>query len=239
MFVINIVICDDEAAQVEFLSGLVRDWAKECGAIVNITSYASAEGFLVGSDELSDILLLDIQMGEMDGMALAKHIRRGNSHVQFIFITGFTDYMSEGFEVDALHYLIKPIKKEQLFSLLTKAAGRLGKEEAVLLVQTKENNVRVKHKDIRYVEAFAHYVVIALGDSQVEARGKISELEEALKEGFVRCHRSYIVGLRHVSRITKTEVVLDGGQVVPLSRRLYNEVNRAFIGFHMGIRGSV
>ena len=62
---------------------------------------------------------------------------------------------------------------------------------------------------------------------------EISDMEAQLGDGFVRCHRSYIVGLRHVNRITKTDVVLDGGEAIPLSRRMYNEVNQAFIAYHM------
>ncbi|MCL2840824.1 MAG: LytTR family DNA-binding domain-containing protein [Defluviitaleaceae bacterium] len=229
----SIGICDDEAIEVKFLTKLIHEWAETQDIIVYITSYANAEAFLMSSNVIPDILLLDIQMGKMDGMALAKHIRQSNAHVQFIFITGFTDYMSQGYEVDALHYLIKPIKEEQLFAMLTKAVERLSKEDDFLLVQTREDNMRLRHKDIFYIEAFAHYILIVLENKTIETRAKISEIENLLNDGFVRCHRSYIVGLRHINRIGKTEIILDNGQSIPLSRRLYNEVNQTFIKFHM------
>lgn len=245
-----IAICDDESVEVEYLTALTREWAKASGTAVSVASYASAEQFLLSVAAPPDILLLDIQMGEMDGMALARRIRRDNGYTQIIFITGLTEFMADGYEVEALHYIVKPIHRERLFSLLTKAAERLGKREETLLVQTRDDSVRILHKDILYIEAFAHYVLIALTGSDfetrsavetrnvigprsaVESRAKISEMEAALKNGFVRCHRSYLVGLRHVNRIGKTKIILDGGKVIPLSRRLYNEVNRAFIAFH-------
>jgi len=209
---INITICDDEAVEVEYLKSIVTAWAKENNEIATF--------------------LLDVQMGEMSGIELAKHIRKINSSTQIIFITGFADYMQLGYEVEALHYIMKPIEKSRLFDLLTKATKRLSKNDEVILVQTKDGSLCIKQRDIYHIEAFAHYVVISTTNGEVETRAKISELEVLLKEGFVRCHRSYIAGIRHIERISKTEVTMADGRIIPISRRSYNEVNRAFIELH-------
>jgi len=238
----NIAICDDETAQVDYLTALVRGWAASRRFCVEITAYAGAEQFLLESEVVPDILLLDIQMGKMDGMDLAREIRRSGGSAQIIFITGYARYMADGYEVDALHYLMKPVSEEKLHALLDKAVARIGESGATMLLQTNEGAVRVKIEDIIYVEAFSHYMKIlcargGAGDVKrtpalLETRAKISELEAQLGEGFVRCHRSYLVGLRHVFRITKTDVVLEGGALLPLSRRMYADVNRAFIEFY-------
>ena len=229
---INIAICDDEHVEITYLSTLVQEWARTREIAIVISTYTSAENFIISHDNEPDILLLDIQMGVMDGMALARHIRRGNEAMQIIFITGYTDYLAEGYEVDALHYLLKPIKKTQLFTVLDKANERLHKDDNFLLVQTGDEAVRIRLPDIKYIESFAHYIQINTTNNCIKTRAKVSEMEAVLGSGFVRCHRCYLVGIRHISRITKSEVIMEGEQVIPLSRRLYKEVNRAFIDYH-------
>ena len=229
---IKIAICDDEHAEVQYLSALAQEWAMARGVAISISTYVTAENFIVSTKDEPDILLLDIQMGAMDGMALARHIRRANGEMQIIFITGYTDYLAEGYEVDALYYLLKPVEPEKLFAALDKAAGRLQKDDSFILVQAGDETLRMRPHDIRYIESFAHYVQINTADDCIKTRAKVSGMEAALGDGFVRCHRCYLVGIRHISRITKSEVIMEGGQVIPLSRRLYKEVNRAFIDYH-------
>jgi len=83
--------------------------------------------------------------------------------------------------------------------------------------------------DILYAEAFSHSVTLYTNDGSESFRMGISEMEEHLGEGFFRCHRSYVVGMKHVRRVTRTSMVLDNGVEVPLSRGLYDEANQAFI----------
>jgi len=104
---LNIVLCDDENAEVDYLTGLVRKWAAMQELCINISDFPSAESFLFAyeDDKAVDILLLDIQMGGMDGVALAKKVRASNKEVQIIFITGYMEYIADGYDVEALHYL--------------------------------------------------------------------------------------------------------------------------------------
>ncbi|MCL1794335.1 MAG: LytTR family transcriptional regulator DNA-binding domain-containing protein [Oscillospiraceae bacterium] len=122
----------------------------------------------------------------------------------------------------------------KLFEVLNKAAERLKKTEQFLLVQTSETTVKIPFDDILCIESFAHYIVIQTKTASIETRANIGEIEKAVGDRFVRCHRSYIVGLNHISRITKTDVILDNGKSIPLSRRLYTEINLAFIEYHKG-----
>ena len=124
---LSLMICEDEPAQTAFLAELAQRWADRRRLPVQILSYPSAESFLFSysEDPAGDILLLDIQLDGMDGVSLAKKIREGNQRIQIIFITGLPDFMGEGYEVDALHYLLKPVREEKLFQVLDRAADRL------------------------------------------------------------------------------------------------------------------
>lgn len=137
----RIAVCDDSAADREYTAGLVRAWAAETDNQVSISLFSSGENFLFrAEDEGSfDILLLDIEMGAMDGVTLAKKLRQKNETLQIVFITGYSDYIAEGYEVSALHYLMKPVKKEKLFSVLNRAAEKLRRDENMLHLEAGDS----------------------------------------------------------------------------------------------------
>ena len=230
----NIIICDDEKAEIEYLRNSVYEWARQRKATVNISSYESAEAFLFSyeTDKTVDILLLDIQMRRIDGVTLAKQLRADGGKMQIIFITGFPDHIQEGYDVSALHYLMKPVSEEKLYSVLDKAAGLLDEADASVLLDTGDSRVRLFHNDIWYAEAFAHKTTIRTGTGTTDIRHYITELEEMLGDGFCRVHRSYLVNLKYIRQITKTGIIMDCGNTIPLSRRRYDAVNKAFIKFY-------
>ena len=110
----NIAVCDDSTTDREYVIGFVQQWSAKNWHKVNISSFPSAENFLFLYEEKNnyDILLLDIELGAMDGVELAKRLRKTNDTVQIVFITGYSDYIAEGYEVAALHYLMKPVKED-------------------------------------------------------------------------------------------------------------------------------
>ena len=110
----RVAIVDDIGADAEFVKGILTDWACDRQIVVQAEIFPSAERFLFryAEDKNWDILLLDIEMGAMDGVTMAKRVRRDNEAVQIVFITGYSDYIAEGYEVAALHYLMKPVKEE-------------------------------------------------------------------------------------------------------------------------------
>ena len=130
----KIAICDDSDADREYVLKMVNHWAAEAGHQVNINTFVSAENFLFHYTEECDydILLLDIEMGAMDGVTMAKQLRKNNDTIQIIFITGYSDYISEGYEVAALHYLMKPVKEEKLTLVLERATQKISKNEKII-----------------------------------------------------------------------------------------------------------
>lgn len=226
----KIAICDDSGADREYVLNMVQRWATGAGHSVHTDTFPSAENFLFCYAEKSDydILLLDIEMGAMDGVTMAKELRKNNDTVQIVFITGYSDYISEGYEVAALHYLMKPVKEDKLCSVLDRAAEKLAKNEKVLTFEIGGEMVRVPIYQIRYADVFGNYVTIH-ASSDTTVKMTLGELEKQLDERFYRVGRSTIVNLTQISRVTKTEIKLADGTAIPLPRGAYDGINRAII----------
>lgn len=226
----KIAICDDSDADRQYVLNMVNRWAAEKSHVVHTDTFNSAESFLFHYAEESDydILLLDIEMGVMDGVTMAKRLRKDNDTVQIVFITGYSDYISEGYEVAALHYLMKPVKEEKLLSVLDRAAEKLSKNEKVLNFEVSGEMVRVPIYQIRYAEVMGNYVTIHAA-TDITVKMTLGELERSLDERFHRVGRSAIINLTQISRVTKTEIKLSDGTAVPLPRGAYDSVNRAII----------
>lgn len=226
----KIAICDDLDADRQYISDLAAQWAASAGHTIQIHLFSSAEEFLfhyAGENDY-DILLLDIEMGDMDGVTMAKKLRQDNDTVQIVFITGYSDYISEGYEVAALHYLLKPIRTEKLFSVLDRAVVKLAKNEKVLNFRTGGEMIRIPVYQIRYADVFRNYVTIHASDN-FTVKMTLGELEKELDDRFYRVGRSVLVNLTQINRVTKTEIKLNDSVSVPLPRGAYEGVNRAII----------
>lgn len=227
---LKIAVCDDEPADRSYLTELTRRWAEGAGHTVCLDGFSSAESFLFhyAEDSRYQILLLDIEMGEMDGVTMARKIRQQNDAVQIVFITGYSDYISEGYEVDALHYLMKPVQEQKLFQVLDRAVGKLRKNERMLTLELGGEMVRLPIHQIRYAQVQGNYVTIH-GKADYTVRMTLGELESQLDDRFFRVGRSAVVNLSCITRVTKTDIYLSGGGTVPLPRGGYEKVNRAII----------
>jgi len=234
---INIAICDDEHQQTEYIKMLVSKWAEENNIKINISMFDSAENFKSAWNDSKnfDILLLDIEMGGQNGIELARDLRKIDESLIIVFITAFTDYISNGYEVSALHYLVKPIKENKLFETLDKAYKNLMQAKKFLIVNSERKDCRILFDNILYIEAFKHYVtIVTVNGSEYEVRRNISDIENDLDNSFFKCQRSYIVMIKHIQHISKTEVLLDNGKTISLSRNIYKDLYKAFIKYFKG-----
>lgn len=228
---LKIAVCDDEPDQIESLTLAVQGWAHAAGHSCTVRSFKSAEAFLFacGENQACDILLLDIEMGEISGIDLAKRLRGAGSRAQIIFITSHFEFAGEGYEVDALHYLTKPVAETKLAQVMEKAAARLALTPPGVIVSSEGETVKLYEPDILYAEAFLHYLCIYTQEREYRVKESLSSFEARLSRDFFRIHRSYLVSLKHVTKISRSSVILDGKTELPLARGKYDAVNRAFI----------
>ena len=229
-------ICDDNETDLRFVNNLLLTYAKQQKLNIKIEQFPSAESFLFryAEEKSFDILLLDIEMGSMDGIALAKKLRQDNAGLQIVFITGYADYMAEGYDVSALHYLMKPVNKEKLFSVLDRAVSGVQRSSRVVLLPVDGEMLRLPVEQIQFVEAFSHSVTVTTEKTFYEVKMSLAEMEKLLGEGFVRCHRSYLVGIKIIARLSKNEVFMDNGKILPMSRSAAPFVHKAFVSYYTG-----
>ncbi|MBR6767113.1 MAG: response regulator transcription factor [Clostridia bacterium] len=226
----RVAIVDDSNTDIEYVRNILNLWARERQSAVHAECFGSAEDFLFDytEDKSWDILLLDIEMGAMDGVTLAKRVRRDNAEVQIVFITGYSDYIAEGYEVAALHYLMKPVNRDKLFSVFDRAIEKRRQDERCLNLETNSELVRIPFYEIRYLDVRQNYVTVH-AKSDYTVKRALGDFESELDSRFFRAGRSMILNLKYIQRVTKTEVHLSGGIVLPLPRGAYESLNRAII----------
>ena len=226
----RVAIVDDRETDAQFVRDLLIDWSENRQLGIQAQIFSSAESFLFryAEDKDWDILLLDIEMGSMDGVTMAKRVRRDNEAVQIVFITGYSDYISEGYEVAALHYLMKPVSREKLLTVLDRAIEKCRQQERCLILESAGELVRIPFYDIRYLDVRQNYVTVHAKDDHTVKR-TLGDFEKDLDNRFCRVGRSMIVNLSFIQRVTKTEVRLSDGTVLPLPRGAYEPLNRAII----------
>lgn len=232
----RIAICDDEPAQAELLRGFVQDWSRDRREPAEIRLFPSGDAFWFNweGDKAWDALLLDIQMQGTDGLELARMLRDSGSRLPVVFVTGLMSHMAEGYELDAVHYLVKPVSRDKIFLCLDKAIRREARQPSLLLEGADGQTARVLQADIALVESSGHRTLVTLaGGEQLEVKSSFNELCKRMPGGdFIQCHRCCLVGLRHIYRLRRDSLVLDGGKTVPVSRRHFAEVNSAFVSFY-------
>lgn len=227
----KLAIVEDEAVHGKLLGQYIEDWGKQNGIQVSVKIYISAESFLFEWEDLPcDAVFADIQMPGMDGMEMVRKLREKDGKVPVIFTTGIADHMQEGYEVEALNYLLKPLSREKVSACLDKVLRR---HEATqfLVVETLDGVRKLPVETVNYCEASGHNTELWLtGGEKLFSLSSLSELEKELADkGFVKCHRSYLCNISNLNRITSDTLVFDDGAEAPVSRRLYRTVNKAFI----------
>ena len=231
----KIAIIEDERAHSQLLESYIQSFSKAEQVRMELQYFESAENFLFvwEAEHDFDLLFLDIQMAGMDGMSLAKQIRRQNEEVLIVFTTGISDYIQEGYEVEALQYLLKPLKEENVHKCLKRALAKRPAED-FLVFHTEEETLKLTERSINYIEARGHGSCIGAAHQQpIEVKESLSAIEQMLKAGeFIKCHRSYICRLGNVHHIDKENVYFDDGSSIPVSRRQLGVVNHAFIRYY-------
>ena len=229
----RIAICDDEELYRVQLKTILDKLL--INADYDIDTFSDGTILLENfPDKTYDLVFLDIEMPVVDGITLAKKIRSKSENVFIVFLTSHIEYALDGYEVNALRYLTKPVDTEKLKEVLKHVQEKQSKAHQIIVKEEGEE-ILIDVDDIIYMESLNQNVRIVTNKGEHTVRYNIGDYEEELKaDGFFRIHRGYLIALSKVKKLVKSDVVLDDGTVLPVSRSNVKPLKEAFYSYVEG-----
>ena len=226
-------VCDDEEKFRVQARDMIDKLAGSLDVIVDV--YEDGRALLDAFDKNPyDVLFLDIEMPAMDGITLARKLRERSDNIYIVFLTGHVEYALEGYEVNALRYLTKPVQEDKLREVIRFVMDKNTSKRQVMIKEDGEE-LLLNVADIIYFEAQNQYVMIYTTEGEHLIRYNIGDFEEQLKnDGFFRCHRGYLISLAKVKKLVKTDVLMespDGDVSVPVSRSNVKPLKEALYSY--------
>lgn len=217
---IHIAVCDDEESFTQELKEKLLRYGDERGQEIRVTIFYDGSGLVNGYDPSIDLIFLDIQMNQMNGLAAAERIRQLDGEVGIIFLTTLARYGLEGYKYQATNYIIKPMKYARLKAEMDRwMARRPAKEPPFLIVANDSGRYKILLKELKYVETFNRNLLLHTEKEKILCYRSMKEMERELgQDSFVRCHTSYIVNLLYVKGVKKLEIELTDGGRLPISQ---------------------
>lgn len=228
-----IAVCDDDAAELMCLDSLLCSWETERRQPLRRKLFSSAIELLEAAQrEKFTLYLLDVIMPGVDGMSAARELRASGCTADIAFLTSAPEYAWESYRVQALDYLLKPVDRELLFSLLDRLNLREMCPQEALTLKISSSIFHIPFSQISFVEVMNKRLYFNLTNGKVqETAGVLKDYEDLLlsRLEFIRCHRSYIVNLFQVAEISPNHIRTLSGKDVPVSRSLYTQVQKSYI----------
>ena len=207
----RIAVVDDVEQDAKRFSSLLHRYQEEKDSDIHLRWYGSAEDFLEKYQKQFDIVFMDIRMNGMDGMKAAHRLRTMDESVLLIFLTSLAQYAVQGYEVDAMDYILKPLTYPALELKLQKALKRCRKQTEEIIIPIGAERIRVEAANLMYVEVFEHHLQYKTSKGVLKGYGNLKDVEKLLPEkGFFRLNNQTIVNLRRVQRISGNTAMVDG-----------------------------
>lgn len=230
----KIAICDDEIQFINTICPLLEKWAEKHNIRLTLYPFTNGDDLIASQQrECMDLIILDVIMPLLNGIDTARELRNITPSVPIIFLTSSVEFAVDSYEVKAFHYLIKPVEPVKLFNCLDDFLKLYNSSKITFTAQTTDGFCKIVLADVDYLEAQNKKVLVHHSNGNtIEICELFSKCEEifSLKNGFYRCHRSYIVNLSNIERFSKTSIVTARNKVIPISRNRYVVFKEAY--FH-------
>ena len=225
---INIGICEDELHYRVNIKDMLGDILSTYSINYKIYEFSSGEELLSNYPKDLDILIMDIQMKIINGMDTARKIREFDQNLEIIFMTSFSEFMQEGYEVKAYRYILKPISERKISRNILPCINEIMKKKNNYLTINVKNYVdRIKIDSIVYIETDRPNILIYTNDNKYTTKMSTSKIDKILREhGFFRCHNSYIVNLKLVESMNSNTLKI-GEKYIPISKYRVKELKLA------------
>ena len=230
---IKFAICDDEPMMAQDLAGHLADYMKE-----NLITAYSVSSFpdgraLLDTIDCFDVIFLDIQMEQPDGMETARLLRRRGDHSLLVFVTVLKEFVFDAFQVEAYDYLLKPLDSARFKKTMDRVLRSLEQRTAeAVVIQRGTGCEVVLLSDIVYCEVLGRKIYLHKNDGTVsDYYDKLEDLERRVDGRFFKCHRSYLVNLDYVRGCQDGQVLLSQGERIPASRLRERELTQALLRY--------
>ena len=227
---LNIYIVDDDKTVTDQLSEIISNWSSINDCRVNTVIKNDLNEAVPSMIAPFDLVILDIRIGDKNGIEFAQKLRNTGSDATIAFISNFEQYAIEGYSVHAISYLLKPLKKERIEALLDEASSKAGDfASKSLRFSLNGKTVFIATDSIRYIEVFNKHITVHLIDKNETFYMSINNLEPQLSTtSLVRCHRSFIVNLNYVREVASDCVILlECDEPIPVGRAYSKEFKKA------------
>lgn len=232
----RIAVCDDDKGFLSQFSNQLRDVCLNIGQPVSLDLYESAEA-LLASEKPFDVLFLDIQMGAVSGLDAARQLRERHQNFCLVFLTSMVQYAVDGYDFHAFAFLTKPVSTERLTEKMVQIIAYVqSKKEEPLLLRSGPNLISLSSDGIQYIEVMNHTTRIILSSDQVTCSIPLERLLQQLpSHKFFRCHKSYVVNFRAVRVLGQSDLLMENGDTVPVSKHRRSAMLTAFARFAGGV----
>lgn len=232
---LKIAVCDDERQFRKIIKEYVGNYLQKHEILFQIDEFASGTEFLELEEQMCryQVVFLDINMGEIDGITTAEKLREYSDTVIIVFVTAYIDYSLVGYKVNAIRYLLKSSQnlEDDFEECMDAVLEKVNYTESLKKIQFREGEKEINLNSILYIESRLHLLEFHMADGGMEIEsmyGTLNAWEEKLKPcRFLRTHQSYLVNLRYVKRIEKGYVVLKDKTSLPIPRARQKEVQKA------------
>lgn len=240
---LKIAICDDDEYFLKKERTLIKKYLEKNEYDYEIFTYTSGKELLEEKEKITEyqIIFLDINMEEIDGMKTAEVIRKYSIDTYLVFVTAFITYAIEGYKVEAVRYLLKDDKcfNEAIIECFETILNKMNYREKKQLFEFQEGEKEISLKDIIYIESDLHKLIFHLTKGKIRKYtmyAKLNSINESLKEcGFCRIHQSFLVNLKYVEKVERYKVELWNKKTLNIAKKRYSEVKSEFIYY----RGSM
>ncbi len=218
---INIAICDDQFEYLHRINKLVKEKFDELNLEVETNIFSTSKDLLESvSNERYDIIFLDIEIDNNNGIDIAKILRNSDYNGIIIFITSYSKFFSDGYKVEAFRYILKQNIENELTECVHSLINKLG------LIQISYKNITVNINEILFVESDNHKVIFHfINGKDIECWGKLDEVESSINSpDLMRIHKSYIINIQYFKEISRYEITLINDLKISVPRARYKEV---------------
>lgn len=234
-FAMKVAICDNDMSFVQKLKNCIGDYFAHSNIIGDFVLFSSPVKMLEADFSAVDVIFLDVDMPEINGIEAAGYLRQKYPDLILVFVTDYIEYAPAGYRVDAFRYLLKSRMSQELNSILDEIVEKLYADQTAIQVKSQGEDILLQLKDIVYIEGTGRRMVLVhlVGeDKPVECSGKLSEFEGRLEDnGFIRLQRSFLANIRHIKKISSYTAFMDNGVELSVTDKNYNQLRDSFLSW--------